>query len=201
MSGTGAYALQLAKNVFHAGTVITTVSTAKVALVPQLLGAGVVDRIIDYTQEDLAAAIPAGSVDFMFDTTGQAMAMLSRMRPGSGLVVSIATTPSSATVQGSDIMQRPEHPRLPWAARVVLDALDGVRRLRARRWGVAYCYWGLKPNGVDLAALAGYVDAGQLRPVVGTRVDARDIAAVRAAALKVYHGKGGIGKTVLEIVK
>lgn len=44
VSGTGAYACQLAKNVFHAGKVITTVSTAKVAKVPELLGKGVVDE-------------------------------------------------------------------------------------------------------------------------------------------------------------
>lgn len=44
VSGTGAYACQLAKNVFHAGKVITTVSTAKIPRVPELLGKGVVDQ-------------------------------------------------------------------------------------------------------------------------------------------------------------
>lgn len=44
MSGTGAYACQLAKNVFHAGKVITTVSTSKIPKVPELLGEGVVDQ-------------------------------------------------------------------------------------------------------------------------------------------------------------
>lgn len=44
MSGTGAYCCQLAKNVFKAGKVITTVSTAKIPKVPELLGEGVVDQ-------------------------------------------------------------------------------------------------------------------------------------------------------------
>jgi NADPH:quinone reductase-like Zn-dependent oxidoreductase len=38
------FACQLAKNVFHAGKVITTVSTSKVPKVPELLGEGVVDE-------------------------------------------------------------------------------------------------------------------------------------------------------------
>lgn len=44
VSGTGAYACQLAKNVFRAGKVITTVSTAKIPKIPQLLGDGIVDQ-------------------------------------------------------------------------------------------------------------------------------------------------------------
>lgn len=44
MGATGAYACQLAKNVFRAGKVITTVSTAKIPKVPQLLGENVVDE-------------------------------------------------------------------------------------------------------------------------------------------------------------
>lgn len=44
VSGTGAFACQIAKNVMKAGKVITTVSTSKVAKVPELLGEGVVDQ-------------------------------------------------------------------------------------------------------------------------------------------------------------
>lgn len=44
VSGTGALACQLAKNVFHAGKVITTVSTSKIPKVPELLGKDVVDQ-------------------------------------------------------------------------------------------------------------------------------------------------------------
>lgn len=44
VGGTGLFACQLAKNVFGAGKVITTVSTAKVSKVKDLLGDGVVDE-------------------------------------------------------------------------------------------------------------------------------------------------------------
>ena len=44
VGGAGSFACQLAKNVFGASKVITTVSTSKVDKVPELLGEGIVDR-------------------------------------------------------------------------------------------------------------------------------------------------------------
>lgn len=44
VSGTGIFACQMAKNVFKAGKVITTVSTSKIDKVAELLGKGVVDQ-------------------------------------------------------------------------------------------------------------------------------------------------------------
>jgi NADPH:quinone reductase-like Zn-dependent oxidoreductase len=43
VSGTGSYAIQLAKNVYGA-KVITTVSTAKVPLIKELLGENTIDE-------------------------------------------------------------------------------------------------------------------------------------------------------------
>lgn len=198
LGGTGAFACQLAKNVFKAGKVITTVSTTKIPKVPELLGEGVVDQIIDYTKDDPLKVIPPGSVDFLFDTTGQSMAFLSLMTPKTSLIVSISTNPSGTTLQSSGVMQRPDNPRLPLVGRLFLNATDAVRRLRACRWGVEYMYIFMEPSGSQLKELAGYIDEGKLRPVVGTRVDIHDIDAVRKACTQVYEGKGGIGKAVLE---
>lgn len=47
MSATGASCCQLAKHVFKADKVITTVSTNKIPKVPELLGDGVVDQSKD----------------------------------------------------------------------------------------------------------------------------------------------------------
>lgn len=44
VGGTGIFACQLAKNIFRAGKVITTVSTSKVDKVKELLGEGIVDE-------------------------------------------------------------------------------------------------------------------------------------------------------------
>lgn len=45
----GLFACQLAWNVFHAGKVITTVSTGNVDMVQESLGEGVVDESESYT--------------------------------------------------------------------------------------------------------------------------------------------------------
>ncbi|KAF6530420.1 hypothetical protein HZS61_001732 [Fusarium oxysporum f. sp. conglutinans] len=201
LSGTGAIACQLAKNVFHAGKVITTVSTSKIPKVPELLGEGTVDQIIDYTKQKISEAIPPKSVDFCFDTTGQSMEFLSRMVPSTSMIVSISTTPSASTLQTSSVMRRPDNPRIPFAGRVFLDAADAVRRLRAWRWGVTYMYHFLDPNLEDLDTLTGYVENGKVKPVVGARIDMRDIKAVREACDQTYKGKGGLGKTVFEVIQ
>ncbi|EHK18443.1 uncharacterized protein TRIVIDRAFT_159016 [Trichoderma virens Gv29-8] len=201
LSGTGAYACQIAKNVFHAGKVITTVSTAKIPKVPELLGEGVVDQIIDYTKADPLEEIPLRSVDFFFDTTGQAMQFLPLLVRSTGMVVSISTKPSAATLQGSSVMKRPDNPRIPFYGRIFLDAGDSINKLRAYYYGVEYKYWFLAPNAKDLDTLTGYVEEGKLLPVVGARVDMMDIDQVREACQIIYNGKGGLGKTVFEVNK
>lgn len=142
--------------------------------------------------------IPKGSVDFLFDTTGQSMEFLCLMVPNTGAIVSVATAPSGTLLQNSGVMKGP-NASLPLVGRVFLDAADGVRRLRAWRWGVAYEYLFLEPNGEDLRTLAGHVEAGKLVPVVGDKVDIRDIGKVREACGLVYKGKGGLGKTVIQV--
>ncbi|OAA45017.1 Alcohol dehydrogenase superfamily, zinc-type [Metarhizium rileyi] len=199
LSGTGSYACQLAKNVFGAGKVITTVSTSKVPKVPELLGEGVVDEIIDYTQTNAATSIPPKSVDFMFDTTGQAMEFLSRMVPKTGLVISVSTTPSGKQMQNAKVMKSPGAGNIPWVASALLNMMDSVRKWRAKRWGVGYEYMFLESKGTDLDALRGHVDAGRLKPVVGLSVKFEDIEGVKKAAMTSYQGKGAIGKTVIRM--
>lgn len=157
--------------------------------------------VIDYTKQKISEAIPPKSVDFCFDTTGQSMEFLSRMVPSTSMIVSISTTPSASTLQTSSVMRRPDNPRIPFAGRVFLDAADAVRRLRAWRWGVTYMYHFLDPNREDLDTLSGYVENGKVKPVVGARVDMRDIKVVREACDQTYKGKGGLGKTVFEVIQ
>ncbi|KAF2147662.1 GroES-like protein [Myriangium duriaei CBS 260.36] len=199
LGGTGAFACQLAKNVFQAGKVITTVSTAKVDKIEQLLGAGVVDSIIDYTKEDPLRVIPRGSVDFMLDTMGQAMVYLSLMVPATSTIVSISTTPSGAQFQNASFLKRPDQPRVPLFARSYLDTIDLVRKVRAWRWGVNYTYMFLEADAKELDALKGYVEDGKIHPVIGSSTDLNNIEKVREVCQQVYEGKGGVGKAVFTV--
>lgn len=88
VSGVGSIAAQMAKNVFGAKKVITTVSTSKVAMVNRLLGETVVDEsifiliseiktstnrcllVVDYTKIKPVEAIELGSVDVTIDSIG-----------------------------------------------------------------------------------------------------------------------------------
>lgn len=145
--------------------------------------------------------IPKGSVDFLLDTMGQAMPYLSLMKPSTGTIVSISTTPSGTQLQNASFFQRPSNPTLPWYAKAFLDGTDYVRKLRAWRWGVKYTYMFLESDAKELDALREVVERGALRAVVGEAVSLREVERVREACQRVYDGKGGIGKVVFEVVE
>lgn len=138
-------------------------------------------------------------MDFLLDTMGQAMDLLSLMVPHTGTIISISTLPSGTQLQNSMLMKRPDKPRLPFWGAMWLNGQDAIRKLRAWRWSVRYEYFFLIPRGSDLTELAGFVDQGILRPVVGRKVNLGDIEVVREAAATVYDAKGGVGKTVIQI--
>lgn len=89
---------------------------------------------------------------------------------------------------------------MPWLVKAFLDGADYVRKLRARRWGVKYSYMFLTSGREALDGLKGFVEEGKLRAVVGRTVRLGDVEEVRNACMQVYEGKGGIGKTVIEVV-
>jgi NADPH:quinone reductase-like Zn-dependent oxidoreductase len=157
--------------------------------------------VIDYTKNDPTEVISPKSVDFILDTTGQAMQFLSLMNPSNSLIISISTQPSGAQLQESSMMRRPENPRLPWYANMALTLADAIRKFRARRWGVEYSYLFLDSNAEDLETITKYVEEGKLVPVIGTRVDMHDIEKVREACMLTYNGKGGLGKTVIDVIQ
>jgi len=194
LSGTGSVAVQLAKNVFGAGRVITTVSTGKVARVAELLGEGTVDVVVDYVRQDVLQEVERASVDFFFDTKRQAMTYVSLVKPGAGFVGSISTFPSGEQI-------REMYPDTPWALRRVLDFVDWIYRWRIRRWGVGYAFFLLQPkDSADrLARLAKWMEEGKLSPVVGRMVKLNDLQGVIQGCEEVLSGKGGVGKFVIEV--
>jgi NADPH:quinone reductase-like Zn-dependent oxidoreductase len=82
LSATGSFGVQLAKNVFGAGKIITTLSTGKIARIREILGDSTPDQIVDYTKEDVVEAVGKGSVDFMYDTTKMTLSGLPLMKKG-----------------------------------------------------------------------------------------------------------------------
>ncbi|KAJ6102517.1 hypothetical protein N7486_004944 [Penicillium sp. IBT 16267x] len=200
LSGTGLFACQLAKHVFHAGKVICSVSTSKIPKVKELLGEGTVDEIIDYTKVDPRDVIEKGSVDFLFDTVGLAMEYLCLMKPNASRIVSVSTAPSANVLQNSSLMRLAHKPTIPIYVWPILNAMDYIRKFRAGRYGAEYEYMIMESSGKDLDELRGYVENGKLRTVVGTTVELRDLIAVQKACQVVYDGKGGLGKLVIRVV-
>lgn len=203
---------------FGAGRVITTVSTPKVVEVPELLGKGVVDEgaltripiqrctsdsstVIDYTRTDILKTIPRGSIDFYFDTAGDCMQYPSLMKPKGGHIVFIATLPNGPQMRTSGIMRRPGNFQVPFYVKAGLSLLDGVNRLRARRWGSKYEYLMLEPSGDRLRKLGGYIEQGKLRTVVGEAASLTDLEVAMMLCWRVYQGKGGTVKMVFQVVE
>lgn len=138
-------------------------------------------------------------MDFLFDTVGLSMEYLCLMRSGSSLVISVSTLPSGDQLQTSSLMDLPHVPKIPFPARMGLNFLDQIRKLRARRYKTRYSYMFLRSSGEDLDELSRYVEDGKLKTVLGTVADFRDIEAIRKACAVVFGGKGGLGKTVIRI--
>ncbi|KAF3388440.1 2-methylene-furan-3-one reductase [Penicillium rolfsii] len=218
LSGTGLFACQLAKHVFRAGKVITTVSTAKIPKIKELLGEDTVDEgkvvyqiftfhhsisnpgeVIDYTKLDPRDVIEHGTVDFLFDTAGLAMELLCLMRPGSSRIVSVSTLPSGNQLQDSPLLELAHRPTVPFAFRMGLNLLDQIQKFRARRYKTEYSYLFLESTGKDLDELKQYIEDGRLKTVIGTIADLRDAEAVRKACDVVYSGRGGLGKLVIRV--
>lgn len=72
-------AAQYAKNVMGARKIITTVSTAKVPLLDELLP-GTFDQVIDYHTQNLVSEVGKGKVDFLYNSRFDVMSYLPVMK-------------------------------------------------------------------------------------------------------------------------
>ena len=145
--GVGSLAIQIGKILgLH---VATTTSTRNVELV-RGLGA---DEVIDYTK---GAPLPEG-LDAVLDALGGAseLASIAATRRG-GTVVGIGGLPDGAFAREW----------LPGWVRPALWLMTGKRRRAAARAGVRFAYLFMRPDGGQLEELAGWIDAGTLRPLL-----------------------------------
>jgi hypothetical protein len=128
------------------------------------------------------------------------MDYLSLMRPN-GAIITVSIVTSGDVLQNSSVMRRSpdktDKATVPFPIRIALNVMDKIRVMRASRYGVKYASIFLEPNATDLDLIRGWVEEGRLKTIVGTRVDAKDIDAVREACQVVFDGKGGVGKAVI----
>ena len=192
LSGTGSIGLQLAKHVYGAAKVITTVSTSKVPQIDQLLGKGTVDQIIDYTKQDVLKEVESRSVDFLFDTVGTGMASLALVKPKTGIVISISNIPPGNSI--ARIM-----PKTPWLLRRIFDAVDFFNRKRATRWSVKWECRLMELNVGDLDRVSQLVEEGKIRAIVGRTAKLSELQEIRDACTAIKAGKGGVGKFVVDV--
>jgi alcohol dehydrogenase len=174
--GVGSLAIQIGK--ILGLRVATTTSTRNVELV-RGLGA---DEVIDYTKQ---APLPQ-ELDAAFDTLGGAseLASIAAVKPG-GTVVGIGGLPDAAFAREW----------LPAWVRPALWLMTGKRRHAAARRGVRFTYLFMRPDGEQLAELAGWIDAGKLRPLLHATFALAD---VREAFRELERGRAR-GKIVVTI--
>jgi alcohol dehydrogenase len=147
--GVGSLAIQIAKIMgLH---VTTTTSTKNIELV-RSLGA---DEVIDYTVEAMDAK--PHDFDAVFDTLGPASELASiRATKRGGVVVGVGGLPDAAFAKEW----------LPGFTRPFLWLMTGKRRRAAAKAGVRFVFLFMRPDGAQLAELAGWIDAGKLKPLI-----------------------------------
>jgi NADPH:quinone reductase-like Zn-dependent oxidoreductase len=192
LSGTGSVAAQLAKHVYGASKVITTVSTSKIPLVPKLIGDGTVDQIIDYKTQDIRKEVPPASVDLAFDTPGIMTSLIPLVKP-SGLLLSIASMPAR---EGT----KKEYPDAPSWMLYLLDIVNWYYSWKLSGKHIHYEFvYGAHNNG-KLKEVGRWVEEKKLRPVVGKVVGFNDLEAIRDGCTEIFNGTGSVGKFVIQVV-
>lgn len=176
--GVGSLAIQIAKILgLH---VTTTTSTKNVELV-RSLGA---DEVIDYTREALDAK--PRDFDAVFDTLGGDSELASiRATKRGGVVIGVGGLPDGPFAKAW----------MPAFVRPALWLLTGKRRRAAARAGVRFVYLFMRPDGDQLAELAGWIDAGKLRPLIHRTYPFAD---VREAFAELERGRAR-GKIIVSL--
>lgn len=191
LGGIGSILLQLLKPVFGAGKVVTTLSTAKVPRLVDLLGEGIVDQIVDYTQADVISEVGRQTVDVLFDTIFLSMTYLPLIKPGAG--VELAFMGKSGDTLAKD------WPELPWVVKGLVNIVDSTFKWRARRWGVQYDHAFTYFSEETAGLVDTWAGDGRLKPVIGGITDMDDLETIRKYYDIVGSGKGAVGKYVLRI--
>ena len=156
--GVGTMAIQLAKNIFKAGNVVTTASKGEKEELCRSLGA---DEVIDYHTTNFAEIYggdDSEKFDYCFDTTGESEVMSSVVKPG-GKIVTIAGMPTLEEIRrigGS-----------AWILKLFIKRREKRKEFRAASsLNVDWNYLFLSPSNEDLTNLAKYLENESIKAVI-----------------------------------
>ena len=172
--GVGSLAVQIGKQL---GLHVTATTSHKNADFVRGLGA---DAIVDYTKGE-----PLPEVDAVFDTLGTTEQASIRATKRGGTVVGVAGLPDGEFARAW----------LPAFARPVIWLGTFGRRRAAAKAGVTFRYLFMRPDGVQLAELASWIEAGALRPILHATFP---LAQFREAFAELERGHAR-GKIVLTV--
>lgn len=194
LSGGGFATIQIAKNVFGAEKIISTVSTPKMQLVEHYLP-GLVDQLIDYTTTNVKDVVSNGSVDFMINTQWDTLSPgIPLLNPRTGVLMSIASIPPSSLLKelmGPDMV--------PWWLGWVLDLVQLWYAFKLRGTNIKYEFVSGNPEiREDLEKTGEFIATGKVKGVFRV-VDLSDLKSVREECEKVNSGKGGLGRCVIRV--
>ena len=201
LSATGNVYIQMAKNCYGAGKVISTVSTPKVKLLKEEEGeyhdrvGKFLDQVVDYKTQDVVRKVGKGTVDFVLNTQWQFTSTFPLLNRRTGAAVSIASVPSAATVQ--KMFGRENVPFwVVWVLNLVYLWYDywKLRGTNIRQDFVS----GNPGNREDLEKVGEWIAQEKIRPIV-TIVEMEDLDEVRRLCGMVASGKGGVGQLVVRI--
>ncbi|KAI0400788.1 alcohol dehydrogenase [Xylaria palmicola] len=192
LSSTGSAAIQVLRNHYDVGRVLSTVSAAKLPLVERYLP-GLVDQVVDYqATRRLTDAVPAGSVDLVLNTQWDLVRTLPLADPERGVVVSISSAPPPSLLR--ELM-----PTAPFWVFWVLAVAQWYYAFKLRGTNIKYAFVSGNPGiREDLERTGELIAAGKVK-AVNRIVDLEDVQAVREGCQQVYTGKGGIGKLVIRM--
>ncbi|HWU90332.1 MAG TPA: NADP-dependent oxidoreductase, partial [Kofleriaceae bacterium] len=174
--GVGSLAVQIGKIL---GLHVATTTSSRNADFVRGLGA---DEVIDYTKHE---PLPQG-LDAVFDTLGGAgeLASIAAVRRG-GVVVGIGGLPDGAFAREW----------LPAWVRPGLWLMTSKRRRAEAKAGVRFASLFMRPDGAQLEELAGWIDAGKLRPVVHRTFEFGDVE----GAFRELEGGRARGKIIVRV--
>ena len=175
--GVGTIAIQLAK---HLGAHVATTASAADADFLRELGA---DLVLDYRAQDFEKEV--SGYDVVLDSLGgeTLQKSLRVLRPG-GRAIGIAGPPDPAFAKEQGLNP---------VVRLALAGLSRRTRALAKKAEVSYEFLFMHSSGDQLREIAGLVDTGALRPVVGATFPFDETAAALASL-----GRSGMrGKTVV----